>query len=86
MEFRVVVIFKLLLTYISMVISLNEIILIFRYKFLMIWRLPRAEALLDGIEIPENMPRCMCNHYNFQGFWRSWHCGFKFFFLYFLFV
>ena len=47
------------------------------FKFLNLWRIPRAWALVDGIESPENMNRCMCNNYNFEGFWRSWHRSFN---------
>eukprot|EP01017_Pseudomicrothorax_dubius_P004276 TRINITY_DN10817_c0_g1_i4.p1 TRINITY_DN10817_c0_g1~~TRINITY_DN10817_c0_g1_i4.p1 ORF type:complete len:232 (+),score=39.98 TRINITY_DN10817_c0_g1_i4:152-847(+) len=46
-------------------------------KFVAIWRIPRLWALLDGIESPENMNRCMANNYSFEGFWRSWHRGFN---------
>lgn len=37
----------------------------------------RAWALMDGIETPENMNRCIYNNYNFSGFWRSWHRSFN---------
>ncbi|KRX04362.1 hypothetical protein PPERSA_05623 [Pseudocohnilembus persalinus] len=47
------------------------------YKFLSIWRFFRCWALLDGIETPENMNRCICNNYCFEGFWRSWHRSFN---------
>ncbi|CAD8107450.1 unnamed protein product [Paramecium sonneborni] len=47
------------------------------YKFLTIWRIARGWALLDGIETPENMNRCLYNSYNFSGFWRSWHRSFN---------
>ena len=47
------------------------------YKFMTIWRMTRAWALLDGIETPENMNRCVYNNYNFSGFWRSWHRSFN---------
>uniref|UniRef100_A0A6B2L1D5 Uncharacterized protein n=1 Tax=Arcella intermedia TaxID=1963864 RepID=A0A6B2L1D5_9EUKA len=46
-------------------------------KFLIIWRLFRTVALFDGIEIPENMDRCMSNNYTVSGFWRSWHRSFN---------
>ncbi|CAD8176270.1 unnamed protein product [Paramecium pentaurelia] len=47
------------------------------YKFMIIWRISRAWALIDGIEVPENMSRCIYNNYNFSGFWRSWHRSFN---------
>ncbi|EPZ34993.1 Membrane bound O-acyl transferase, MBOAT domain-containing protein [Rozella allomycis CSF55] len=46
-------------------------------KLLIIWRFHRFWALVDGIEAPENMMRCMCNNYSAQGFWRSWHRSFN---------
>ncbi|KAF9525815.1 MBOAT, membrane-bound O-acyltransferase family-domain-containing protein [Crepidotus variabilis] len=42
-------------------------------KLLIPWRFFRAWALLDGIDPPENMVRCMVNNYSALGFWRSWH-------------
>ena len=56
------------------------------FKFLLIWRIPRSWALLDGIEVPENMNRCVCNNYNFEGFWRSWHRGFNQWLIRYLFI
>jgi D-alanyl-lipoteichoic acid acyltransferase DltB (MBOAT superfamily) len=38
-----------------------------------IWRFFRLWAMADGIEVTENMHRCMSNNYSAQGFWRSWH-------------
>ena len=46
-------------------------------KFLLIWRLFRAWALVDGIRPPENMLRCMSNNYSLEGFWRGWHSSFN---------
>jgi D-alanyl-lipoteichoic acid acyltransferase DltB (MBOAT superfamily) len=42
-----------------------------------LWRFARCWALLDGIEVPENMNRCINNTYNFEGFWRMWHRSFN---------
>ncbi|KAF8151046.1 MBOAT, membrane-bound O-acyltransferase family-domain-containing protein [Crassisporium funariophilum] len=42
-------------------------------KLLIPWRFFRAWALLDGVDPPENMVRCMANNYSTFGFWRSWH-------------
>ncbi|PWN97902.1 putative GUP1-Multimembrane-spanning protein essential for proton symport of glycerol [Tilletiopsis washingtonensis] len=42
-------------------------------KLLIPWRFFRLWALLDGVEPPENMVRCMANNYSTMGFWRSWH-------------
>ncbi|KAI0926450.1 hypothetical protein AcV5_008909 [Taiwanofungus camphoratus] len=42
-------------------------------KLLVPWRFFRLWALLDGIDPPENMVRCMANNYSTLGFWRSWH-------------
>jgi protein-cysteine N-palmitoyltransferase HHAT len=46
-------------------------------KFVVIWRIARNWALLDGVESPENMNRCVVNNYCFEGFWRSWHRSFN---------
>ncbi len=46
-------------------------------KLLVIWRFARFFALLDGIDPPENMNRCMSNNYSALMFWRSWHRTFN---------
>ena len=47
------------------------------FKFLLIWRFARLAALLDGIDPPENMRRCIANNYTVRGFWKDWHCSFN---------
>ncbi|KAI0077283.1 MBOAT-domain-containing protein [Panus rudis PR-1116 ss-1] len=42
-------------------------------KLLVPWRFFRLWALLDGVDPPENMVRCMVNNYSAKGFWRAWH-------------
>ncbi|TFK50179.1 MBOAT-domain-containing protein [Heliocybe sulcata] len=42
-------------------------------KLLLPWRFFRLWALMDGIDPPENMVRCMANNYSPFGFWRAWH-------------
>ncbi|MBW0528794.1 hypothetical protein O181_068509 [Austropuccinia psidii MF-1] len=42
-------------------------------KLLIPWRFFRLWALLDGVDPPENMVRCMSNNYSTLEFWRSWH-------------
>lgn len=42
-------------------------------KLLLPWRLFRLWALIDGIDPPENMVRCVSNNYSTQLFWRAWH-------------
>lgn len=42
-------------------------------KLLIPWRLFRFWSLLDGIDPPENMIRCMDNNYSAVAFWRAWH-------------
>lgn len=42
-------------------------------KLLIPWRLFRFWALLDGVDPPENMIRCMDNNYLALAFWRAWH-------------
>lgn len=46
-------------------------------KFLLIWRYFRLWALIGGIETPENMPRCINNCYDLEGFWKSWHASYN---------
>lgn len=55
-------------------------------KFTVLWRYFRIWALLDGIESPENMGRCMSNSYCFEGFWRMWHRAFNQWLIRYLFV
>jgi D-alanyl-lipoteichoic acid acyltransferase DltB (MBOAT superfamily) len=42
-------------------------------KLLLPWRFFRFWSLLDGIDPPENMVRCMSNNYSAMAFWRGWH-------------
>ena len=42
-------------------------------KLLLPWRLARLWALVDGIDPPENMVRCVSDNYSAVGFWRNWH-------------
>lgn len=42
-------------------------------KLLIPWRLFRLWSLIDGIDPPENMIRCMDNNYSTLAFWRAWH-------------
>ncbi|KAJ6127068.1 Glycerol uptake protein 1 [Penicillium sp. IBT 18751x] len=42
-------------------------------KLLIPWRFFRFWALIDGIDPPENMVRCMSNNYSALAFWRGWH-------------
>lgn len=46
-------------------------------KLLLPWRFFRFWALLDGIDPPENMVRCMSDNYSTQAFWRGWHRSFN---------
>ncbi|KEY65633.1 hypothetical protein S7711_07882 [Stachybotrys chartarum IBT 7711] len=42
-------------------------------KLLLPWRLFRLWALIDGIDPPENMVRCVSNNFSTRLFWRAWH-------------
>lgn len=42
-------------------------------KLLIPWRFFRLWSLLDGIDPPENMARCMSDNYSALAFWRGWH-------------
>ncbi|ORY15817.1 glycerol:H+ symporter-like protein [Clohesyomyces aquaticus] len=46
-------------------------------KLLLPWRFFRLWALLDGIDPPENMVRCMSDNYSVMQFWRGWHRSFN---------
>ncbi|KAI4313910.1 hypothetical protein L6164_026853 [Bauhinia variegata] len=46
-------------------------------KILLIWRYFRFWSLINGIEAPENMPKCINNCYNLENFWKNWHASFK---------
>ncbi|KAF2466807.1 MBOAT-domain-containing protein [Lindgomyces ingoldianus] len=46
-------------------------------KLLLPWRFFRLWALLDGIDPPENMVRCMSDNYSVMAFWRGWHRSFN---------
>ncbi|KAL5194761.1 putative membrane-bound O-acyltransferase [Glycine soja] len=51
-------------------------------KFLLIWRFFRfwslvCYLLINGIETPENMPKCINNCHNLEGFWKNWHASFN---------
>lgn len=46
-------------------------------KLLIPWRWFRLWAMVDNIDAPENMLRCMSNNYSASGFWRGWHRSFN---------
>ncbi|KAG7022342.1 SPAC24H6.01c, partial [Cucurbita argyrosperma subsp. argyrosperma] len=46
-------------------------------KFLLIWRYFRYWSLIYGIDSPENMPKCINNCYDLEGFWKSWHASYN---------
>ncbi|KAJ9647189.1 glycerol transporter [Coniosporium tulheliwenetii] len=46
-------------------------------KLLLPWRFFRLWALLDDIDPPENMVRCMSDNYSALAFWRGWHRSFN---------
>ena len=46
-------------------------------KLLIPWRFFRLWALIDGIDPPENMIRCVSDNYSPLAFWRAWHRSFN---------
>lgn len=42
-------------------------------KLLLPWRLFRLWSLMDGVDPPENMVRCVSNNFSTSSFWRGWH-------------
>lgn len=55
-------------------------------KLLLPWRFFRLWSLMDGIDPPENMIRCVLNNYSTRGFWRSWHRSYNLWLLRYLYV
>ena len=47
------------------------------FQLLIIWRFSRLWAMMDNIEVVENMQKCMSNNYSIQEFWKGWHCSFN---------
>ncbi|KAI0845300.1 MBOAT-domain-containing protein [Daldinia vernicosa] len=45
-------------------------------KLLLPWRFFRLWSLVDGVDPPENMIRCVSNNWSTLAFWRSWHRSF----------
>ena len=46
-------------------------------KFRIFWRFFRLVAIIDGVEVPEDMPRCFANTTTVQNFWKDWHASFN---------
>jgi len=46
-------------------------------KFVVLWRLFRALALLDGIDCEENQASCVWMTSSIGGFWKGWHRSFN---------
>lgn len=46
-------------------------------KFNVIWKFFRFLAMLDGFDIPEDMPYCFTNTVSISDFWQSWHASFN---------
>ncbi|KAM3159658.1 GUP1 [Lachancea thermotolerans] len=46
-------------------------------KLLIPWRLFRLWAMIDGVDAPENMIRCVDNNFSALAFWRAWHRSFN---------
>ncbi|XP_047250706.1 membrane-bound O-acyltransferase gup1 isoform X3 [Capsicum annuum] len=63
---------------IHVIIFMTKQVLNFMWlKFFLLWRYFRFWSLINGIEAPENMPRCINNCYNLESFWRNWHASFN---------
>ena len=55
-------------------------------KLLLPWRFFRLWALIDGIDPPENMVRCMSDNYSALAFWRGWHRSFNLWLIRYLYI
>lgn len=53
-------------------LSFDNLIIIW-LKLLLPWRFFRLWSLVDGIDPPENMVRCVTNNFSTISFWRGWH-------------
>lgn len=53
-------------------LSFQNLIIIW-LKLLLPWRFFRLWSLVDGIDPPENMVRCVTNNFSTLSFWRGWH-------------
>jgi D-alanyl-lipoteichoic acid acyltransferase DltB (MBOAT superfamily) len=67
------------------VFSLFHLVFIW-YKFLIIWKTARLWSKIYGVEVIDNMSRCIFNNYGFEGFWRMWHRGFNHWLIRYLYV
>ena len=47
------------------------------FKFAVIWRFFRLWSLASGVEVPENMSRCVNNNATILGFWKGWHASYN---------
>ena len=66
-------------------ISLFNLVFIW-FKFLNIWRWAKVWSYYQGIEVVDNISRCIFNNYGFEGFWRMWHRGFNLWLIRYLYV
>jgi protein-cysteine N-palmitoyltransferase HHAT len=55
-------------------------------KLLIPWRFFRLWSLVDGIDPPENMVRCMSDNYSALAFWRGWHRSFNLWILRYIYI
>ncbi|ORC92377.1 glycerol uptake protein [Trypanosoma theileri] len=46
-------------------------------KFSLVWKLSRLAAILNGVDVPEDMRRCFSNTVSVRDFWRDWHASFN---------
>lgn len=53
-------------------LSFQNLIIIW-LKLLLPWRFFRLWSLVDGIDPPENMVRCVSDNFSTLSFWRGWH-------------
>ncbi|KAA0153555.1 hypothetical protein FNF29_02944 [Cafeteria roenbergensis] len=55
-------------------------------KFAAIWATFRVWALLDGVEVPDNMRRCVANNFSLVDFWKAWHRSYNLWLVRYLYV
>ncbi|KAL7708407.1 glycerol uptake protein [Lotmaria passim] len=73
-------------TYTLLILSMNSVqqahfffysLVYIWLKFSFIWKSSRLFAMFSGIEVPEDMRRCLCNTFSVRDFWRDWHASFN---------
>jgi D-alanyl-lipoteichoic acid acyltransferase DltB (MBOAT superfamily) len=74
------------LPFMEIMISFYILLKLMWLKFLLLWRFFRLWSLLDGVNPPENMLKCMSNNYSVGEFWKNWHASYNQWLIYYLYI